>query len=86
MSSSARVHEILELTQKLSRDEREEVAAELLADLEPDDEVTGEAWNEAWSEELDRRGADLSSSVPWDEARAELDARLAAIRAERKGR
>ena len=61
-------------------------AAELLASLEPDDQLAGEAWNVAWRDELQRRIADPSPGVAWEDARAQLDARLAAVRAERSGR
>jgi hypothetical protein len=84
--SSARVNQILELTSRLSRDELQEVTAELLAGLEPDDEVTGEAWNAAWADEIQRRASDGSSAVAWEDAREQLDARLAEIRAERTRR
>jgi len=86
VASSARVHRILELTNELSRDERHEVAAELLAELEPHEELTREAWNRAWSDEIERRAADPDRGVPWEDARARLDARLVVIRAERHGR
>jgi hypothetical protein len=86
VTSSARIVRILELATELSREEKEEVAAELLASLEPDDELAAEAWNVAWRDELQRRMADPSPGVAWEEARAQLDARLAAVRAERSGR
>lgn len=86
VTSSARIVRILELATELSREEKEEVAAELLASLEPDDELVGEAWNVAWRAELQRRIGDPSPGVAWEDARAQLDARLTAVRAERSGR
>ncbi len=80
------MHRILELTSELTRDERQEVAAELLAELEPDDQVTGETWNREWRDEIQRRAADGTPGIAWEDARPQLDAQLAAIRTERQGR
>jgi len=86
VASSARIQRVLDLATELSREEREEVAAELLAALEPHDDVSDQAWNEAWRNELEQRLADPSPGLAWEDARAQLDARLAAVRAERGGR
>jgi hypothetical protein len=86
MPSSPRARRVLELAAELSREEQEHVAAELLAALEPAEELSAEAWELAWREELERRAADDSPAIPWDEVRERIDARLAEVRAERPRR
>jgi hypothetical protein len=86
MASSARVHRVLELAADLSREERQEVAAELLAALEPGTDLDEEAWNVIWREELERRASDTAPCIPWEDARGRIDARLAEIRSESRRR
>lgn len=86
MASTPGVHRVLELAATLSREEREELAAELLAELEPDDELDASEWERAWGDELEKRAALGLAPIPWADVRAEIDERLAKIRAERSNR
>jgi hypothetical protein len=86
MGASARVQQILSLAAELSREEREQVTAELLSALEPGDPVEGAEWDEAWDAELARRAADESPGVPLARVREVVSEALAAGRRERGSR
>ena len=86
MASSSRVQHILSLVADLSREECEEVAAELLSALEPGEGVDADTWNEAWREEIARRMADRSPGVPLARVRELVNDALSAARLEREHR
>ncbi len=86
MAASTRVQQILSLAAELSREEREQVTAELLSALEPGDPVEAAEWDQAWSAELARRAADESPGVPLEGVRERVSDALAAGRRERARR
>jgi hypothetical protein len=86
MSATGRVQQILSLAAELSRDEREQVTAELLSALEPGDPIEGAEWDEQWAAELARRAADGSPGVPLDRVRERVSDALAAGRRDRESR
>ncbi len=83
MAASTRVQHILSLAADLSREECEEVTAELLSALEPGEAVEAEAWSTAWRHEIARRSADRSPGVPLAEVRERVNQVLSAARLER---
>jgi hypothetical protein len=86
MAATARVQQILTLVAELSRDEREQVTAELLSALEPGEPIEGAEWDEQWAAELARRTADDSPGVPLDRVRERVDDALAVARRDRENR
>jgi len=86
MAASARVQQILSLAAELSREERQQVAAELLSALEPGDAIEGPEWDEAWRVELARRAADGSPGVPLARVRELVNEALSTARRERASR
>ena len=76
---SERADEILRQAMRLTDDERAEVAGALFESIEPPPEVEVE---QAWREEVARRIAALDAgqarTVPWEEVREQLFARLRA--------
>jgi len=78
---STRLDEILRQALSLSEEERAEVAGALLESIEPPADADVE---QAWREEVARRVAALEAgqaqTVPWEEVRAQLYARLRASR------
>lgn len=83
MAASARIQHILSLAAELSREEREEVAAELLSALEPGEAADGVPWENAWRDEIARRAADRSAGVPLADVRKKVDEALSSARAGR---
>lgn len=75
---SRRVHDLYREAVELSESERAELAGLLLESLqtEPDPDVEA-----AWAEEIERRVRDIDEgrvqTIPWEQVRAELHARLA---------
>jgi len=86
MAATGRVQQVLSLAAELSREEREQVTAELLSALEPGDAVEAAEWEEAWKAELAHRAADDSPGVPVARVRERVNEALAAGRRERDGR
>lgn len=86
MAASPRVQQILSLAANLSREECEEVTAELLSALEPGDAVEADAWDAAWRKEIARRSADRSPGVPLARVRERVNEVLSAARLERDHR
>jgi putative addiction module component (TIGR02574 family) len=62
---------------QLSRNDQQEVVRFLLAELDGERDPN---WEDAWSEELDRRraaeAAGDNTSVPWEQAKADLRKRF----------
>ncbi len=83
MASSARIQPILALAAELSREEREEITAELLSALEPGEAVDGAEWEDAWRDEIARRAADRSPGVALAEVRERVDEALSSARSRR---
>lgn len=83
MAASTRVQHILSLAADLSREECEEVTAELLSALEPGETVMADAWDAAWRNEIERRSADRSPGVPLARVRERVNEVLSAARRER---
>lgn len=79
MASSERVHRALEAAADLTRDEREELVAELILRLEMEAEPDAD-WEEAWTAEIKRRVDDAlsgkSATRPWSEVRDEIRRQL----------
>lgn len=73
---------VLEEALGLSEPERAELAGALLESLEPVQDVD---WEDAWRQEIAARVAELDSggrkTIPWEEIRNRLFARLSARRA-----
>jgi hypothetical protein len=86
MASSPRVQHILSLAAGLSREECEEVAAELLSALEPGEALDADEWDDAWREEIARRSADRSPGVPLARVRERVNEALSAARLARERR
>ncbi len=86
MASSSRVQHILSLAADLSKDEREEITAELLSALEPGEAVSPGEWNDAWRDEIARRAADPSPGVPLAQVRERVNEALASARLGRERR
>jgi hypothetical protein len=86
MTANARVQQILSLAAQLSRQEREEVTAELLSALEPGDPIETTEWDAVWGAELARRAGDGSPGVPLARVRERVSEVLAAGRRERGSR
>jgi putative addiction module component (TIGR02574 family) len=80
MASSERVQCALAATSELSKEEREELIAELILGLERDrDPEPG--YEEAWATEIrgrvDAVVSGKSKGVPWSQVRREIEAQLA---------
>jgi hypothetical protein len=86
MSSSPRVQQVLTLAADLSREECEQVTAELLSALEPGEAVDSHEWDAAWGTELARRAADRSPGLPLARVRQLVNEALSAAQAERETR
>jgi hypothetical protein len=86
MASSPRVQQILSLAADLSREECEQVTAELLSALEPGEVVGPDEWEAAWRHELARRSTDRSPGVPLPRVRQLVNEALAQAQAERDRR
>lgn len=86
MASSVRVQHILSLAADLSREECEQVTAELLSALEPGEAVGADEWNDAWRDEIARRSADPSPGVPLARVREHVNQALSSARLERERR
>lgn len=75
---SQRVHDLYREAADLSESERAELAGLLLESLEGEPELDVEA---AWAEEIERRVRDIDEgrveTIPWEQVRAQLHARLA---------
>lgn len=75
---SQRVHDLYREAADLSESERAELAGLLLESLEGEPEPDVEA---AWAEEIERRVRDIDEgrveTIPWEQVRAQLHARLA---------
>jgi putative addiction module component (TIGR02574 family) len=80
MASSERVQRALAAASELSKEEREELIAELLLGLERDREADP-GYDEAWSAEIRRRVdavvSGRSKGVPWSQVRREIESQLA---------
>jgi len=79
MASSERVQRALAAAHELSKEEREELIAELILGLERDrDPEPG--YDETWSAEIRRRVdavlSGKSKGVPWSQVRREIEAQL----------
>lgn len=78
---SRNVSELFQEATQLSENERADLAALLLESLEGEPDEGVEA---AWAEEIERRVRQIDSgevqTIPWEEVRAELHARLNADR------
>jgi putative addiction module component (TIGR02574 family) len=83
VASSERVQRALAVAAELSREEREELIAELFLSLERDREEDP-GYDEAWSAEIHRRVDAVvngtSKGLPWSDVKRDLQARLAARR------
>jgi putative addiction module component (TIGR02574 family) len=81
-SMTAALQAVLEQAQRLTADEREELALALLAERDEPNHPPG--WTEAWRDELTKRRAAYESGKvvgkPFDDALAEMEAELDAIR------
>lgn len=75
---SRRVQDLYQAAVDLSEPERAELAGLLLESLETEAEPGVEA---AWAEEIERRVRDIDDgkveTIPWEQVRSELHARLA---------
>ena len=75
---SRRVHDLYREAVELSESERAELAGLLLESLEAEPDPDVEL---AWAQEIERRVRDLDEgkveTIPWEQVRAELHARLA---------
>jgi putative addiction module component (TIGR02574 family) len=75
---SRRVDELYREAAELSERDRAELAGLLLESLETEPDSGVEA---AWAEEIERRVRDIESgkveTIPWEQVRAEMHARLA---------
>jgi putative addiction module component (TIGR02574 family) len=74
---SSRVHDLYREAVELSESERAELAGLLLESLQTEPDADVEA---AWAEEIERRVRDIDEgrvkTIPWEQVRAELHARL----------
>lgn len=79
MASNERVRRVLQATADLSKEEREELVAELILGLEGESEPDA-GYEEAWTAEIKRRVDDVvagrSRGIPWAEARRQILANL----------
>lgn len=61
--------------------------ARKLPPVDDDAPLEGEAWEDAWDEEIARRIGEVERGevelIPWEDVRAEIDAKLAAVAARR---
>lgn len=75
---SRRVHDLYREAADLSESERAELAGLLLESIEGEPEPNVEA---AWAAEIERRVREIDEgrvkTIPWEQVRAELHARLA---------
>jgi putative addiction module component (TIGR02574 family) len=74
---NSRVHDLYREAVELSESERAELAGLLLESLQTAPDADVEA---AWAEEIERRVRDIDEgrvkTIPWEQVRAELQARL----------